>query len=183
MDSSGLTDDSVLSSSGRWLSAVLSNWRGASRAGLHDNVPDRPSAMVAPVGCQLATMALTFWTLKLSLSQKVGCTTTSQTDPPARLHLLGANWPPWHLKWKLSLSQKVACTAEVVTQSGTSVHLGWVARHWRTFVCYLGSKSAGSLSCNPTLVWAKASNQGIVQAAWSCDAISNRPQEPQQFAG
>ena len=26
--------------------------------GLHDNVPDRPSAKVAHVGCQLATMAL-----------------------------------------------------------------------------------------------------------------------------
>ena len=29
-----------------------------SRAGLNDNVPDRPSAKVTPVGCQLATMAL-----------------------------------------------------------------------------------------------------------------------------
>ena len=29
-----------------------------SRAGLHDNVPDRPSAKAAPFGCQLATMAL-----------------------------------------------------------------------------------------------------------------------------
>ena len=47
-----------------------------------------------------------------------GCTTTNQTDPPLRLHLLGANWRPWHLQLKLSLSQKVGCTAEVVTQSG-----------------------------------------------------------------
>ena len=29
-----------------------------TRAGLQDNVPDRPSAKVAPVGCQLSTMAL-----------------------------------------------------------------------------------------------------------------------------
>ena len=28
-----------------------------SRAGLQDNVPDQPSAKVAPVGCQLGTMA------------------------------------------------------------------------------------------------------------------------------
>ena len=61
----------------------------------------------------------------------LGCTIMSQTDPPTRQHLLGANWRPWHLKLKLSLSQKV------VTQSGTSVHLG--------------SKWAGTLSCNPAL--------------------------------
>ena len=36
--------------------------------GLHDNVPDRPTDKVAPVGCQLATMALKH-ELKLSLSQ------------------------------------------------------------------------------------------------------------------
>ena len=35
-----------------------------------ENVPDRLSAKVAPVGCQLATMALK--TFRLSLSQKVG---------------------------------------------------------------------------------------------------------------
>ena len=37
-------------------------------------------------------------------------------------------------KWKLSLPQKVGCAVEVVTQSGTSnsMHLGWVARDWRT---------------------------------------------------
>ena len=63
---------------------------------------------------------------------------------------LGANWPPWHLQLKLSLSQKVGCTAEVVTQSRASVHLGWVARDWRTF-CHLGSQSAWTLSCNPAL--------------------------------
>ena len=82
----------------------------------------------------------------------LGCTTTSQADPPPRLHLLGADWQPWHLKCKMLLSQKVGCTAEVVTQSGTSVHLGWVARwDWRAF-CHLGSKSAGTSSCNPALV-------------------------------
>ena len=55
----------------------------------------------------------------------VGACTTSQTEPPPRLHLLGANWRPWHLKLKLSLSQKVGCVAKVVTQS---VHLGWCTR-------------------------------------------------------
>ena len=79
-------------------------------------------------------------------SSGLGCTTTSQTDPPQWLHLLGSKWRPWHLKLKLSLSQKVGCTSEVV-QPGTSVHLGWVARDWRTF-CHLGSKSAGTL-CSP----------------------------------
>ena len=83
--------------------------KSEARAGLQDNVPDRSSAMVAPAGCQLATMAL---------------------------------------KLKLSLSQKVGCMAESVKQSGTSVRLGWVARDWQTF-CYLGSQSAGTLSCNP----------------------------------
>ena len=81
-----------------------------------------------------------------------GCATTSQPDPPPRLHPLGANWRPRHLKLKRSLFQQVGCTAEVVTQSGTSVHLGRVARDWRTF-CHLGSKSTGTLSCNPALVW------------------------------
>ena len=47
----------------------------------------------------------------------MGCTTTSQTDPPPRLQLLGANWRPWHLKLKLALSKKVGFTAEVVTQN------------------------------------------------------------------
>ena len=42
----------------------------------------------------------------------------SQTDPPPRLHLLGANWRPWHLQLKLPLSQKVGCTAEIVTDLG-----------------------------------------------------------------
>ena len=55
------------------------------RAGLHDNVPDRPSTKVAPVGRQLVTMAFTIKTVTI---------------------------------------QKVGCMAEVVTQSGTSVHLG-----------------------------------------------------------
>ena len=41
----------------------------------------------------------------------LGCMTVSHTDLPPRLYLLGANWRPWR-------------TAEVVTQSGTSVHLG-----------------------------------------------------------
>ena len=55
---------------------------------------------------------------------KLGCTTTSQTDLPPQLHLLGAHWRPLHLKLIVSLSQKESCTAEVVTQSWTSVHQG-----------------------------------------------------------
>ena len=50
-----------------------------------------------------------------------------------------------------TIPKRWVCTAEVVTQPGTSVHLGWVARDWRTF-CHLGSKSAGTLSCNAPLV-------------------------------
>ena len=42
-------------------------------AGLHDNVPDRPSAKVAPAGCQLATVAL-IKTKTVVIPQKVGCT-------------------------------------------------------------------------------------------------------------
>ena len=78
----------------------------------------------------------------------LGCMTTSQTDPPPKVYLLGANWWPWHFKLKLSLSQKVGWTAETVTQSGTSV---WDARYWRTF-CHVGSKLAWTLSCNPAQV-------------------------------
>ena len=37
----------------------------------------------------------------------VGCMTTSQADPPPRLHLLGANWRLWHLK--PSLSNRAVC--------------------------------------------------------------------------
>ena len=37
---------------------------------MHDNVPDRPSAKAAPVGCQLATMALNIKTL--AVPKKVG---------------------------------------------------------------------------------------------------------------
>ena len=89
----------------------------------------------------------------------LGCTTTSQTHPPPRMHLLGANWRPWRLQIKLSLSQKVGCTAEVVTQSGTPVHPGWVVRDWRSF-CHLGIKSSGMLSCNPA------------QPAYICDFLA-----------
>ena len=38
------------------------------RAGLHDNVPNIPSAKVAPVGCQLATMALKIKTVTIPKS-------------------------------------------------------------------------------------------------------------------
>ena len=36
-----------------------------SWAGLHDNVPDRPSVKVAPIMCQLATVALTIKTVTI----------------------------------------------------------------------------------------------------------------------
>ena len=57
---------------------------------------------------------------------------TSQTDPPPRLHVLGTNWRPWHLQLKMSLSQKVGCT------KGRSCHPSW-------------DVSASGLSC-PRLV-------------------------------
>ena len=54
-----------------------------ARAGLYDNVPDRLSAKVAPVGCHLATMALKLTTFTIP---KVGCTaevvTQSETPVP-----------------------------------------------------------------------------------------------------
>ena len=51
------------------------------RAGLHDTVPDGPSAMVAPAGCQLATMSLKIKTV---------------TIPKSGLH--GRNYhPSWEL--------------------------------------------------------------------------------------
>ena len=37
----------------------------------------------------------------LALCPGLGCSTTSQTDPPPRWHLLGASWQAWHLKLKL----------------------------------------------------------------------------------
>ena len=42
--------------------------------------------------------------------------------------------------------KNVPIPADVVTQSGTTVYMGWVARDWRTF-CHLGSNSAVTLSC------------------------------------
>ena len=123
--------------SARWaaqsqLSSELKGW-----AGLHDNVPDRPSARVALIV----------------------------------LHLLGANWRPWHLKLKLSPSPKGGLR-------GTSCHPIWdvgasalscTRLAARTF-CHLGGKSAGTLSCNPALAtlaarWAergKLGAQGLV---------------------
>ena len=47
----------------------------------------------------------------------MGCKTTSQTDPPPRLHLSGAKCSrPRHLKFKKSLSQKVGCTTTSQTK-------------------------------------------------------------------
>ena len=48
----------------RWLQPSVHPFSEA-RAGLHDNVPDRPTAKVAPVGCQLATMALKIKTVTI----------------------------------------------------------------------------------------------------------------------
>ena len=51
---------------------------------------------------------------------RVACDTTSQTDPPLGLHLLGANWRPRHFELKLSLSQKdVFARQKLSPQSGT----------------------------------------------------------------
>ena len=55
-------------------------------AGLHDNVPDRTSAKVAPIRCQLSTMPRHLQ-LKLSLSQKVGCTAEIVTQSSTSEHL------------------------------------------------------------------------------------------------
>ena len=82
----------------------------------------------------------------------LGCSTTSQTDPPPRLHPFLCQLTTMALKTEtVPLSQKVGCTAEAVAQYGTSVHLSWVARDWAGLACYLGSQSAGTLSCNPAL--------------------------------
>ena len=92
-------------SSWHFLANVSHSW-----AGLHNSVPKRPSAKVAPVGYQLATVALKIKTLH------------------------SKRWVAPNLKM--------------------SMHLGWVARDWRTF-SHLVSKSAGML-CNLALgsqVW------------------------------
>ena len=47
-------------------------------------------------------------------SPGLGCTTTSQTDPPPRLHLLAANHGT--IKMKTVTIPNAGCTAEVVTQ-------------------------------------------------------------------
>ena len=68
----------------------------------------------------------------------LGCTTTSQADPPPRLQLLGANWRQWHLQLKNCHYPK-----RWVTRQKLSPNLGrqwnWAELHsWRTF-CHLGS--------------------------------------------
>ena len=93
---------------------------GAHGAGFHDNVRDRPSGKVAPVGYQLATTALKHlnchyperWFARQKLSPNLGrqCIWTE-------LHGRSC-----HPIWDVSASG-LGCTAEVVTQSGTSVHL------------------------------------------------------------
>ena len=88
---------------------------GGGRVTARAQTPSRP------LGAGLATgLALTSLTASLDpakvrrLFALLGwvCKTTSKTDPSPRLHLLGANWRPWHLKLKLSLSvsQQVVCT-------------------------------------------------------------------------
>ena len=67
----------------------------------------------------------------------------SQTDPPPRLYLLGANRRPWRLQLKPPLSQKGG-----VARHKLSPNMGrqciWAELHEtsRTF-CHLGSQSAG----------------------------------------
>ena len=57
----------------------------ASWAGLHDDVPGRPSSKVAPVGCQLATMALNIKTVTIP---KGGFSTAEVvTQPGTLVHL------------------------------------------------------------------------------------------------
>ena len=79
----------------------------------------------------------------------LGCTTTSQTDPPPRLNLLGVSWRPWHLQLKLPLSQKGGCARQRL-----SPNLGrqclWAELHETGGLsAILASKSAGTLSCKP----------------------------------
>ena len=57
------------------------------------------------------------------------CTTTSQTDPPQRLHLLGANWRPWHLNLKLSLSQKGVVARQKVSPNLERQCISWAELH------------------------------------------------------
>ena len=65
-------------------------------AGLHVNVPDRPSGKVAPVGCQLATTALQIQTV--TIPQKVGCSRQKLSPSLGRqciwaeLHETGGLW-------------------------------------------------------------------------------------------
>ena len=97
------------------------------RAWLHDNVPDRSSAKVEPVGCHVATMALTIKTV---------------TVPKGGLHGKSC-----HPVWDVSASE-----------------LSW----WRTF-WHLGSKSAGTLPCNPVQMLSLLQDDCI----WaSCSQIS-----------
>ena len=57
-------------------------------AGLHDNVPDVATLRQGCTCCIGASWRPWHLKLNMSLSRKAGCTTTSQTDPPPRLHLL-----------------------------------------------------------------------------------------------
>ena len=102
-----------------------------------------------------------------STTAGLSCTTTFQTDwPSTKAAPVGcSNRQLRHLNLTLLLSQKVGCMAEVVTQSGTSRHLGRVAwLDWWTF-CHLASKSAGTLSCNPAhVLWGTTRGHIMTQA-------------------
>ena len=71
-------------------------------------------------------------------------TCTSQTDPPPRLRLLGNQLATMKLKIKtVTIPKRVGCTQQKLSPNlGQSVHLGRVARDWRTF-CRLGRQEIG----------------------------------------
>ena len=94
----------------------------AYRAGFHDNVPDRPSAKVSPVGCQLETMALKIKTVTIPKgglhgrscdligdvsASGLSCTRLADFLPPWAVNRLGrcrATWP-----WMPCLNSHFSC--------------------------------------------------------------------------
>ena len=87
---------------------------------MHDDVPDRPSAKVAPVGCQLATMSLKIKTVTI----------------PKR----------WIARQKLSPNLGRQCIWAQFDETGA------------LSATDLGSKSAGTLSRNPSQLSAPSSS-------------------------
>ena len=78
---------------GDGLAKWLRTGHGGYRAGLHDNVPDRPSAKAAaPVGCRLATMALKIKTVTIPRKgglQGRSCHPVSDVSASRLLHETG----------------------------------------------------------------------------------------------